>query len=183
MTSSDLLSTTGSTTRRRSLKSYKSVENLRKGPVSERDRMTLRKASNDSSHSSTSLPNVAAATSGPRSKRRDRTGSFNLDAPTQDVTPVRADSLDSLGSLDGMVSPTKDVSHQFFGDPSTASSSTRPPISLLGRRSAPPAPPKRRKPPAVPTSINTTRTHGGATITTIASTAVSVSSPLSQHHS
>ncbi|KAJ7173053.1 hypothetical protein C8R43DRAFT_978290 [Mycena crocata] len=54
---------------------------------------------------------------------------------------------------------------------------TTPPASIEvqppppQRRSAPPPPPKRRKPPAVPVG----RTHGGATITTIRSSALSTS--------
>lgn len=168
--SSNLLAPTGH--KHKSLKSSKSVENMKKVPLSERDKMALRKASNDSS---TSLPNVAAAsTSGSISRRRDRTGSFNVDMPTQDFTPARADSM---GIIDDMISPTE-KSQSFASVPATPTMTSSPTFSLpspSGRRSAPPAPPKRRKPPAIPVKA-TPRTAAGVTMTTIAST----SSPLSQ---
>ena len=56
-------------------------------------------------------------------------------------------------------------------DPGSPHQSQMKETQTKSRRAAPPAPPKRRKPPAIPTS----KTAGGATMVTIATSATSYS--------
>lgn len=146
----------------RSLKSARSVENLRQ-PVEDRRGNTIRKASTDSSNS---LPSVAVASS--RHYRPDST------PPTQDrpLHPIRNDSM-------GIYETTSPKSTRSEPD----SDSLNVP-SPSGRRSAPPVPSpvKRRKPPAIPahrpTRLNAAN-GGGKNMATIGPTITS--SPLSQN--
>lgn len=146
----------------KSLKSAKSVENLRP-PVEDRRGNTIRKASTDSSNS---LPSVAVASS-----RHDRPDST---PPTQDrpLHPMRCDSM-------GIYETTSPKSIRSEPNPNSLNVP-----SPSGRRSAPPVPSpvKRRKPPAIPThrSMGLNAANGGGkNMATIGPTITS--SPLSQN--
>lgn len=127
--------------KQKSLKSARSVENLRP-PVDDRRGNVIRKASTDSSNS---LPNVAVASS---RHNRDRSDSTDT-SPTQDrppvPRPVRSDSM-------GIFETTSPRTLRPGSEPDTLDVPPRAIPSPSGRRSAPPVPPpvKRRKPPAIP---------------------------------
>ena len=159
--------------RQKSLKSARSVENLRP-PVDDRQRGNgIRHASTDSSKS---LPNAVTAALNNSSKHyRNRSGSKDT-PPTQDhppfPSPIRSDSMGIFET----VGPGP--------DPDTASIPPRVIPSPSGRRSAPPVPPpiKRRKPPAIPTHRSPRLNGvngGGKNMGTIGPTITS--SPLSQN--
>ncbi|KAJ7918154.1 hypothetical protein B0H13DRAFT_2438153 [Mycena leptocephala] len=119
------------------------------------------------SHTLTLPTRKGSANSGPIDGSfadRHRVPSHNggLSPPASHFVPAAVASSLSTSSLPAMP-PSPTASIQF---------KVHPPAPQ--RRSAPPPPPKRRKPPAIPA----TRTNGGATITTIRSSAVS--SPLAK---
>jgi hypothetical protein len=159
-------------TKQKSLKSARSVENFRPPPVDDRRGNPVRKASTDSS---SSLPNVAVASS---RHNRDRSGSKDT-PPTQDRPaphPIRSDSM-------GIFETTSPRTLRPGSEPDILGVPTRAIPSPSGRRSAPPVPPtvKRRKPPAVPAhrSPKLNEVNGsGKSMTTIGPPITS--SPLSQ---
>ena len=155
--------------KKRSIKSSKSVENLKvkgKPPRPPRnkdngkDRLQGLKSSNESAMS---LPGAASAKrKEPLSNSSSRHHSSNSLPPP---TPSRSGSLPSTG-IDFILS-----ADSLLQDTASLSLSDSPqPNSKQHRRPAPPAPAsKRRKPPAVPIPVALERTNSGATITTIAS--------------
>ncbi|KAI0943583.1 hypothetical protein AcW1_002717 [Taiwanofungus camphoratus] len=141
----------------------------------------LRQSSNDSA---TSLPRVAAATANTSSggRRRDRTGSVDVEATTStfaslstherrhhvlpDTVALTQEPVDS-GTTPQIciVSPTSPgdlPDSPVSGLSSSSSSALHTKSTTTHRRMAPAPPPKRRKPPAVPV-----RTAGGTTLTTL----------------
>lgn len=168
----------------RTLKSSKSVEFIKgysatQQPATRSALDTVRRPSNASSinlvasataptsHTLTLPTRKGSANSGPIDGSfadRHRVPSHNggLSPPASHFVPAAVASSLSTSSLPAMP-PSPTASIQF---------KVHPPAPQ--RRSAPPPPPKRRKPPAIPA----TRTNGGATITTIRSSAVS--SPLAK---
>ncbi|KAH7912871.1 hypothetical protein BJ138DRAFT_1082828 [Hygrophoropsis aurantiaca] len=136
-------------TKPRSLKPSRSVENI-KSPVSPRSppRSAIEGLRRPSTDSATSLGGVASAVPPGVSRRRDTIGSIDDPCPPgQHHIPVPDFSRPPLSP--GAVSLPPNVST----------------IAQKSQRRPPPAPPKRRKPPAIPVG----KTHGGATITAIAS--------------
>ena len=128
-------------TKQKSLKSARSVENLRQPPVDDRRGITIRKASTDSS---SSLPNIAVASNNSSKHNRDRSGSKGTqDRPAPH--PIRSDSM-------GIFETTSPRTLRPGSEPDTLDAPPRAVPSPSGRRSAPPVPlpVKRRKPPAVP---------------------------------
>lgn len=159
----------------KSLKSTRSVENLR---PSDRPRgNTIRKASTDSSKS---LPNNVTVASNNSSKHnRDRSGSNDTPPTQDDHPPVPCPTRnDSMGIYETTSPQTIRPEHDTLGVPPRAIPSPS------GRRSAPPVPPpvKRRKPPAIPTHRSPRLNGvngGGKNMATIGPTITS--SPLSQN--
>ena len=159
--------------RQKSLKSARSVENLRPPPVDDRQRGNgVRHASTDSSKS---LPNSAISNNSPK-HYRNRSGSKDT-PPTQDRPPLPSPTRsDSMGIFE-TVGPGPDTDSLLGLPPRVIPSPS-------GRRSAPPVPPpiKRRKPPAIPTHRSPRlngANGGGKNMGTIGPTINS--SPLSQN--
>lgn len=166
-------------TKGKMLKSSRSVDNMKAAGAplpSSRTQDLRRKPTNESS---SSLPLVAAARpSQTAPKRRDTTASLDnsgtsspAEWPGREYPYAQPHRSDSLGAVDGIVSPTHSGSFTTLTDVAAA----LPPAAArvksaegVSHRSAPPTPPpRRRKPPAVPVG----KTNGGATITAIASSA------------
>lgn len=162
----------------KTLKSSKSVEHLKGDPTLRSPLDGARRPSNASTHSfsgvataSAPKPDLAMAPS----KRKGTTDSEHIDgthsgrhhtSQTHNVTAEFHHHHHQLLAPDVSL-PTSPVPPTIYNTETTLISTPTSP-----RRPAP-APPKRRKPPAIPVG----RTHGGATITTIKSSATS---PLSR---
>ncbi len=159
----------------RPLKSTRSAENLKQPPARppRKERQLgegLRSGSNDSS---VSLPRVAtAAAVPPNSRRRDRRGSMDVQTPGSPTQQWRTRIMEDATHVT-QEQPQIRIASPLSGSSSDTSDRRLPLVSSLPgspvshRRAAPAPPLKRRKPPAIPTS----KSNGGATITTIASSA------------
>lgn len=178
----------------KSLKSSRSHEHLKSAPTKPTNAPSERTLAETfrSNGSSLSLPRVAAAAAhAPPARRRDRAGSMDVEVPSNSQQERRNTILDdsaafthetpsiiiqspfSPNAQDLPESPLSRLPPVPHSAPIASSLPASPIPSRPHRRAAPAPPPKRRKPPAIPTSK--TKTSGGVTFTTIASSA---SSPL-----
>ncbi|KAF8057059.1 hypothetical protein FPV67DRAFT_1566264 [Lyophyllum atratum] len=159
-----------SRTNSKTLKASKSVENLRAGPDAPRStRSPLDNIRRPSNASAISLSGVANAIAphpsshvGPISKRRGTGTASAIEMESHFSSRLPPSPLMETGFY---------KHHPQLMPSSTKSLNRLPDLGVQSyppqRRSAPPPPPKRRKPPAIPIE----RTHGGATITAIKSSA------------
>ena len=160
--------------KKRSIKSSKSVENLKamaKPPRPPRnkdngkDRLEgLKRGSNESAMS---LPGPTMAKRKEQLSNSSSSERHHLSNSLSLPTPSRSDSLPSAGIdfLPSASSLLQDTASLSLSDPPQSHSNSK-----QHRRPAPPAPgPKRRKPPAVPVPVALETTNSGATITAIAS--------------
>lgn len=181
----------GSLSKSKTLKTSKSHEHLKGGASQHQQQRqaprsaleNLRRPSNASSLSLTGVTSAATPTvpsSNPHAKRREKVGASSLHNDLSFSSPPdRHPTHPPTRSENGVA----DHHHHLHPTALTTSLPTSPalnqsmPVARTSqRRSAPPAPTKRRKPPAIPV---VGRTHGGATITAIKSSA-SVASSRSQ---
>ncbi|GLB45161.1 putative protein of unknown function (DUF2013) [Lyophyllum shimeji] len=149
----------------KTLKASKSVENLRAHPDVPRPSRSpldnLRRPSNASTVSLAGVANSIAPNPHLASLPKRRGTSSSIETEGHHFSRHPSSPLVDAGSHQQLIAPPKSMHTSPTSGVQQQQQLQQP------RRSAPPPPPKRRKPPAVPVE----RTNGGATITTIKSSA------------